>query len=456
MKKYLAIASILLGSLAHADLPAEFAEVVKQAKGPFSLNYLQGTENRVEVTNTVKAPKGFLFQAAYRNEKARNFAKKYDFYLANLFSTNYYELMGEYVYNDAFGSHGIDQKALVDKKEASIGKASSMVRNWALEKYYVEKMSDSKLAHSFRIRGISDAANEQKFATYFFNYYLSAINEDFQFLPAYLLAQKSPISSMSSLDKARNLVAQTYDYFVAKFGASDKRVKPLYQIRNAVHNQLSPQVITLIDDYDKNFPFYRAEGNTYLFDVKKILVEYYSINAAKIADIAGKIKLNNIKDSAKAIAAEGPNLKNLYTLSSLVADLKTELQNTNVVSFEAKAEAIMLIAKCSQYLGKEISVMTKIDDKTAYQVVLNAIYMEGFLIKDNWEYFKGELAGAADFAAAQQLMADVLSIGMDTIDSAFEKSLAQWISVEPKMQNFRDDTIKASALNLISLVEQKK
>jgi hypothetical protein len=456
MNKYLLLLSVFIGPFAQADLASDFADVVKQPKGPFSLNYLQGTEARAEITNSVKAPKGFLFQAAYRNSKARELVSKHDMYLANLFSTNYYELTGEFVYGDAFGNHGLDQNALLSKKDVAIKKATSMVRNWVLEKYYVEKLPDSKLARSFQIRGISDAANELKFATYFFNFYLSALNEDFQYLPTYLLAKNSPISGMASLDKARNLVAQTYDYFVDKFGANDKRVKPIYLIRNAVHNQLSPQVVTMIEEYDKDFPFYRTEGNTYLFEVKKILLEYYSINANKIADLAAKLKFNNIKDAAKVIATEGPQLKNLFSLSTLVAELKAQIQDSSVVAFEKKAETISLISKCSDYLGKEISVMKKTDEKLVYQIILNAIYVEGFLIKDNWDYFKSELDSAADFAAAAQVMSDVLSIGMETIDSAFDKALTQWTATDAKIQNFRDDTIKSSALNLISLEAQKK
>jgi hypothetical protein len=132
------------------------------------------------------------------------------------------------------------------------------------------------------------------------------------------------------------------------------------------------------------------------------------------------------------------------------------LQNSDVVAYDKKAEVLMLISKTSQYLSKEISALTKIDDTKVYEIILNAIYMEGFLIKDNWEYFKSELAATTNVVSAQQLLNDVLSIGMDTLDMAFKPSLNQWITVETKIQNFRDDTIKSSALNLVSLADQKK
>lgn len=453
MKKYLLII-LLLSSLAQAELADSFKAVCKQAKGPFSLNYLQGTESRQEVTSGV-TPKNFLFQAAFRNEKAKDLAQQFDFYIGNLFSTNYYELIGEYVYNNANSSHPLDHAALLEKKSQAIPKAASIVRNWALEKYYVEKLATSPLARSFRIRGISGSEFEQSYAIHFFNFYLSSITEDFQYLPAYLLAQKSPIGNSNTLDKARAMVAETYNYFVAKFGANDKRVMPLYQIRNVIHNQLSPEAITMIDKYDKDFPFYRAEGNTYLFDIKKILVDYYSFSPNKISDLAAKLKLNQVKSAADTIVKDGLTLENLNTLSLNVADLKSQIQNTEIVPFEKKAEVLMLIAKTSQYLSKEISSLKKVDDVKVYQIILNAIFMEGFLIKDNWDYFKTELAAATNIGDAQKQMSDILSIGMDTLDSAFNPALAQWISVESKMQNFRDDTIKSSALNLISIVDQK-
>jgi hypothetical protein len=446
MKKYLLLI-LTLSSIVQADVLSTFNSVMKQGKGPFTLNYLQGTSGRNEVNSG--APRGYLFQAAYRNDKAKELATQFDFYVGNLFTTNYYELMGEYVYNNPYGSHPVDHKALLDKKNEAIGKAASMVRNWALEKYYLEKLPGSALARAFQLRGISGSEFEQEYAVYFFNFYLNAINEDFQYLPAYLLVQKSPIGSSNSLEKARSLVADVYTHFSAKLGVNDKRVKALYLIRNAIHNQLSPDVITMIDKYDTDFPFYRKEGNTQLFEIKKILVDYYSVGASKIVALATKLKLENVKSAAEAVVKEN-SLKNLYTLSEVVADLKAELKN---------AEVLTLISKVSELLGKEISALHKIEEVEVFKIILNVIYIEGFLIKDNWEYFKTELAGADTVDAAKKQMEDVLSIGMDTLDSAFNPAsnptLNQWITVEPIMQNFRDDTIKSSSLNLISLIDQK-
>lgn len=456
INKIFVLVGIFLGSISYADLSSDFVEVMKQQKGPFSLNYLQGVSERVEIQKSLTPPKGFLFQAAFRNEKARLLVSKYNFYTANLFSTNYYELQGEFVYNNPFGSHGVDQAALLAKGDVSMGKATSMVQNWVLEKYYVSRLPNSKLSRSFQIRGISDAANELKFANYFFNYYVSAINDDFQYLPVFLLSKQSPISNLSSLDRARNLVAQVYDHFSKRFGVNDPRVKPLYLIRNAVHNQLSPSVITMIDDYAKSFPYYRLEGNSHLFEVRKILKDYFSSSVSNISDLARKLKYDVITQSAQAIVTEGSNSATLLSLSRSIAELRSQIQDSKIVAFEKKAETLSLIARASEYLGKEIAALSASSDKKVYQTVLNCIYAEGFLIKDNYEYFRDELETANDLNGAQELLTDVFNIGMDTLETAFGKVLAQWVSVEPKMENFRDDSIKSSALNLVPLVAQRR
>src|SRR3989338_867114 len=121
--------------------------------------------------------------------------------------------MGEYVYGDSYGSHSIDQGALVAAGGQAISKAASMVRHWVLEKHYNSQFPHSRLARSFGYRGISGTEFEQVYANYFFNFYLTAMNEDFQYLPAFLLVNKSPLLESASLDKARALIAQVYDYY---------------------------------------------------------------------------------------------------------------------------------------------------------------------------------------------------------------------------------------------------
>jgi len=79
--------------------------------------------------------------------------------------------------------------------------------------------------------------------------------------------------------------------------------------------------------------------------------------------------------------------------------------------------------------------------------MVHAIYVEGFLIKDNWQYFVTE----SKQANPATLLGDVIEVaGGPTLDETFGKSLAQWKLIEPKMEYFLDNTIKSSALNAAS------
>ncbi|MGZ3713369.1 MAG: hypothetical protein ACXVBE_16510, partial [Bdellovibrionota bacterium] len=195
-----------------ASLKKNFASILANTKGPFELNYIQGNRSRIAVKNGASVDGGPLFQAAYRNNIARAMIAQDNFYLGNLFTTNYYELMGEYVFGDVMSNHPLDHKRMADAGAKAMPKAAAMVRGWVLEKQYIAMFPQDQMGRAFAYRGISDLVNEQTFAQYFFNFYVSSITEDFQYLPAFILVNKSPIVASASLERARDLIAQAYDY----------------------------------------------------------------------------------------------------------------------------------------------------------------------------------------------------------------------------------------------------
>lgn len=450
MTKFLLLLTLSLlafPNFVDASVKQKFDDLAKDNKGPFSLNYLQGTVERVTVTNGRSPRKTFLFQAAFRNELGR--ALEADgFYVANLFTTNYYELMGEYVFGDRDASHELDHQGLVAASAQAMPKAASMVQHWVLEKSYVEKFPSSHLSRAFKLRGISGSEFEQVYANHFFNFYLGALDGDFQYLPAFLLATKSPIVDSSSLAKARDMISASYDSFLRRWGANDSRVKAMYRLRNSIHNTLTSAVIHEIDQYLRDFPFYEKEGNTYLQEIRRILVEYYSFGVEKIAKQSAKLGHGALKAAADQVAA-GVNADSLLALSRAAADLRT---NISQVEYSKRALTLALLADTSRFLNKEISSLRDVNSPAVVASVLNTIYLEGFLIKDNWEYFLGE----AQSGNAKSVLTDVIDVaGGATLPEAFAPALDQWLSVEPKMAGFLDNTIKGSALSTASNVIEK-
>lgn len=444
MKPLLMILStILVPAFAMADLAGDFEQMLQRRKGPFSLNYLQGTAGRVIVNRGHPAGR-FLFQAAYRNEEAQDLIKNHGFYLGNLFTTNYYQLMGEFVFSDPLSNHDLDHQGLLKNAAPAMQKATLIVKHWVLEKHYLESFPGTKLHQAFQLRGISDVENEREYANYFFNFYLSSMTSDLQYLPAVLLIKASPISQSAAINKARHLIASVYDEHAARLGANDSRVRRLYKLRNAIHNQLSETVIAEIDRYLAD----HRDGRSDLLRIRQILVDYYSVSARKIIALAESFGAADLAQAAKNY--DRGAIDGLVEVSAAVANLRSQLTASRV-AHEKKTEALLLVTKAAQFAAKELSKVTEISPE-AVQVIVNAAYAEGFLIEKNRQYFLGKARGARSSAEAAKTLADVISIAQSTLSKAVEPALRQWQSIEPKMHGFIDSELKSSALNSGSIL----
>ncbi|MCO5142938.1 MAG: hypothetical protein M9962_07605 [Oligoflexia bacterium] len=440
--------SIFLTFSTFASMTSDFSSVMEQRKGPFDLNVLQGEFERIVVTEG-RSPKNLQFQAAFRNPRAQNFALDHGVYLGNLFTTNYYELMGEFVYNNTYGSHAVDHQALLSLASQAMPKASLMVRNWVLEKSYLTYFPTSKLARVFALRGISGAEFELEYANYFFNFYLNSLENTYQYLPAFLLAVNSPIIDSASLAKARNLISESYDSLLLSYGKTHPMIVDLYKIRNTIHNQLSIRVISEIDRFLSKYSEYRYSGDQNLYEIRKILVSYYNFSASGIRKQAKAIGLNNIQAAAEKIEKSGVNESSLLVLAQEAANLRTNISNASYIAFHNKAKAIALLADVSRYINKEVLNLSRGNAKTITEILLHTIYVEGFLIKDNWEYYVEEIRNGS---SSKENLSEVIDLAISTLEESFQPTLGSWIKIEPKMQYFLDNTIKSSAVNSAAYV----
>lgn len=439
----LATIFLLQSALAYADLSSDFSKMEKNSKGPFSLNYLQGPEKRTSIKSG-QYPSKVYFQAAYRNDEARVLSEKYDFYVANLFTTNYYELLGEFGYGNAYGSHPLEHDLLYSRASDAMPKAAQMARSWVLEKYYIEKFSNSKLARAFLLRGISGTEFEIQYAQYFFNFYLSSMNDDLQYLVAYLLIQDSPVSDSSGLQKARTTIAKVYDDYAAKYGSRHDMVRVVYKIRNIIHNQLSPEAIDMLDDFLNAYP--RMKGDPRFEQVKDSLKAYYSFSVNTIISKSEELGLSNLNEVARLAKLNKQSPESLLSLSKALADLKTDLVHNKSISTSKLSSVLSLISKTSGFLNRELSKGSGVGSKTYIEALCNVIYAEGFLIKDNWDYYLSEIQSSSE-SSAKSLLTEIVSLAPDTIAFAFEPTLSQWISIEKGMNGFSDNAIKSSSIN---------
>ena len=454
MKFFVLLSALMLQIPAHADLVSVFKSIESSRKGAFGYNTLQGAQSRINVNVSGNPPANFQFQAAYRNDIGKDLANHYDFFVGNLFTTNYYELMGEYVYGDSFSSHPLNHSSLVSNGPKAMTKAASMVRHWVLEKYYCGRYPQSSLAKGFAVRGISGSEFEQEYADYFFDFYLSSETSEFQHLPLFLLAKDSPIGSSSQLDKARSLIATVFDQYARQNNANDTIMVRLFSIRNHIHNQLSPEVVPEIDKFMVDFTASRRTNYNDLVEIRKILSTFFSFGPDKLITLAQKMGASEIKILAQRLNVSHPAMSDILALSNAVALLRSDL-GTSKISYDQKSNALQIIFNSSLLLNRLLIANQAPVTPAIVEVILNLAYIEGFLVKDNWAYFKQEVASKTDGASALLILPEMIEVANDTLVQAFSPSLDQWKTVEPKMLNFIDDTLKASAINTASVIAQR-
>lgn len=455
------VASICEVSAQDAALPQVFRSM-SSYRGPFGKNIIQGTGGR---TITPSYPPGKrLFQGAFRsNDSGRVLARNFDFYVGNLFPSNYYELMEEYVFkprlhlsaasNDAQPDTAyykpyreLDHEALIEAGVEAMPRAFTMTSHWVLEKYFIAKFSDTVLSKSFQRWGVGDSADEEIYAKLFFNFYLSAMDRDLQYLPAYLLLQQSTVgdsSKTSSLQRARDLVA----------GYPNDFTKPLGRIRNAIHNQLSPAVIDMIDEYMSKYG-----KNSTLIKVRSILVSYYSFDPSVIFSLALKLGNKEISDIAAALKNKAPSLDDLLKLSEEATKLRSSISNEELVASKNKTDTLLLLSHVSKYLSSKLGSETyskeDLGSVASMNVLMNSFFIEGFLIEKNWAYFKNKFSALASEKERAVLLAQSTKIATDTVLKSFQEPLSKWTQIEPKMDGFVDNVVKSSSINTASVILQ--
>jgi hypothetical protein len=443
-----------------ASLIANFKKANSTYKGAFGKNYLQGKSGRSPVGEASEsgcyrlgAGGSGLFQAAYRNLIGQALVDQDQFYLANLYTTNYYELMGEYVFGDRCGNHPIDNEGLLRKANEALPKFILMTQHTVLERYYSELFPNTRIGSARAIRGVSDSKDETVFARYYFNFGLTAMNQDIQFLPLYLLSKKSPLNDNSVLQRARDSIATLYTESNGGnegYAGGDGYLGELYRLRNTIHNTLSKDTIQEIGKFKKRW----GDPTGRLTTIQANLYEYFATGAKNVYNAAKRINAIDVMAAARPmIKTSTPH--GLLELSNALVAVKNSISDETIFPTESKVDVMILLSVGAQYIAKEINVMKRIDSKETLIALLNAVYIEGFLFRNNLAYFQNQINSAADVATAASVLPKVVAIASKTIEKGLSPALEQWKTVEPKMENFLDNVIKSSTLSAAAAVDAK-
>ena len=465
LNKFLSLSvgfSVLVAGQAFAGLKEDFNSI-NSWRGPFGKNVIQSTGARKITSGSAVVGKR-LFQGAFRSSNhGRPLAKEYGFYIGNLMPSNYYELMHEYVFKDKYkldyGANdtqneyqsyspyrSLDEAALIKAGKAAMPRAYSMARHTVLEKYYMKRQPNSKLTKSFLRWGVGDSKDEGIYTEKFINLYLSSISSDLQFTPLFFLLRESPVGDSSQLrllERARDLVA-----------GLPHDSSALGRIRNAIHNQLSPAVIKMIDQYTATYGY-----NSTLASAKRLIVDFYSFGIGKIASTATKHGFKEIAAAAKAIdkSSTWASIELLNELSTEMTKLKQIIDDNSKVRSSKKTDALLMLSYITQFLNArftntEVYKKEELSSQIAFLSILDILYAEGLLIENNWVAFKKMIANTSDHRTQALYLRKAISTGTDTVIKSFKEPLDQWKSVYSGMEDFTDSAVKSSGLNTASVV----
>jgi hypothetical protein len=429
-------------------------------KGAFGLNSLQGAYNRTTVVSGKMPKGGVVFQAAFRIKPAEKLVLDYGLYTGNLFSTNLFELIGEFVYQDRNKNHNMPVDKLYKVGAEAFPTASLMTKNWVIEKHYTEVFPETGISHGFFYRGIAGAEFEEPYAREFLNYYLNFMQNENEWLPIYMLAKKSPLVQSSDLQEARNKIGETFSYFENYYKNRPKdqpKVVYLKKIRNNIHNQLTPEVIPMIDHYLKEVhPDYQREFGSskraYILTVRSLLVSYFKVSFSKIKKqvqaLPGQKELLN---TVNRLIKNPHSPKDLLKFSDEIASLREQVATLKIKPRQ-KYRILTTIKMGTHALGVWPKQENAGKHKEMIPAMINSLYAEGLLTLEQKNEAIQSAAAAGDFDAALMALEerDVLGNVLANIGSSFDGVLDLWIEVQPdkesrqKMEYFSDNTIKSS------------
>jgi len=429
-------------------------------KGAFGLNSLQGAHNRTTVQSGKMPKGGVVFQAAFRIKPAEELALDYGLYTGNLFSTNLFELIGEFVYKDRNKNHNMPVGKLYKVGAEAFPTARLMTKNWVIEKHYTEVSPEAGITHGFFYRGIAGAEFEEPFARDFLSYYLNFMRDENDYLPIYLLAKKSPLVQSSDLEKARKKIGDTFSYFENYYKNRPKdqpKVVYLKKIRNNIHNQLTPSVIPMIDHYLKDVhPNYQKEFGSskkaFILTVRSLLVSYFEVSFKKIKKqveaLPGQKELLN---TVNRLIKNPDSPEELLKFSEGIAALRKHAA-TMKIDPRQKYRILTIIKMGSHALGVWPKTENAGKHKEMIPAMLNSLYAEGLLTLAEKSEAIQSAASAKDFDAALMALEekDVLGTVLTNIGQSFSGVLELWAEVQPdkesrqKIEYFSDNTIKSS------------
>lgn len=432
-----ALAGLPLTAKDQQILRDNFALCTAKLKGPYTENVCVcpgGTKIPVrsasgQIGTGCKDP---LFCAAFRAPWAEALAREH-VYIANIFSRDLYLW-------DSFPSH------------------RDLVCGYILEQHFTATHPQHKLAQLKAFGGLSGAEYETPASAELFQRFLSAAEFDDRrdFLLAYELQKRYSVrADLGQIERVRALAVRIQN------GAP--RFKPL---RDAVHNQLSPGLVSQLVAFRATLPPGATRGQ-----VDELIIELEKLTAlneqaltpqvAAIEDARVRARLAALMpapgvDPVAAIAALGHVMA--FARETVAARTVSPEDARRLVDLNVTAAAVI-----QQRGGALLESGSAVTVRAAVQLLAaltDASYGAGLLSRREWEAASGALRGLtatprpqrADFVARLAAAERVVDWGQSSVAFAFAEVWEPWTFLLPDTASLADDILRGSPFLLYARV----
>jgi hypothetical protein len=432
------------------------ASVNEQWKGPYGCYARQTTEGRF-----CKKGGGFpgekgetLFFSAFRDKDAQKLAEL-DFYIANVFATNYHYLYAKNVVGDANStSFDIDHEKFMANDQA-MEDVQNVFKHTILERFYNLKFPDTKMAKTFYARGTASSEYEVLYLNHLAEYIARHMHKRNEYLTLYQILSRYDLNSTSgvSINTLRNEV-----------DAISQSIEPEYKsefstIRNGIHNSLSRDSITILEAFNDKY----EDSNSHKADIELLLQSlnnYFEVNADFLKITANRLEPSLDEQQLATIASlknTHNSISQLEALSEIGAELMKRMEKANSYPLET----IRFIIQLNQYLQVDV-LNSGIDANSSNSeiqsrmfVAINSAFSSGLIEKKQRKKLLADIRDFNDSVEGQDLerlleIANFVSVAVyyatDNIESMYGEQLVAWKNIEPAVAGVIDDTLKASLL----------
>lgn len=447
-------------------IQSTFKTMLKASKGALGPNVYQTPEARLMVAVNGKVtnpPADNIFTVAFPSEDGMKLAD-IGFFVGNRFTSSYYFLHSKYIspQDKASQAFHMDHATFITHAEMA-PEARLIARHMILEQFYMFKMPKSRVTLANLQRGTADANAEKKFYSLFLEYlsrHLSNSQQDV--LLQYELQKRFNLTGDTadiSLSDLREEVATIYDV-LAEPNPSAAEANDFRNIRNLIHNYMTPATIPMLDSFLKK---YEAVLIPELFQriksLRREVQKYYRADKKALVAYSSKLP-SSLKEQSRALLSslqdQGNSSASLEPLSQFMTKIMDQFQTTR------NADMIHWLLRANAFLQNELAIelasaTTNADWRIRARIALNAVYsMRLFTtnsyqrmwqalnapLQNNPQYFKSVVQGMeAMFVEAHQ-----------QTESALQPAIADWKLVEKSSDTIIDDVLRSSMLTELNRI----